>query len=255
MVKNKVNVTACIVTYNNIGCIKPCLESIYRETKGINLKLFISDNCSTDGTVELIQSEFPQAHLIQNEKNGGFGYGHNKVLPLIHSKYHAVINPDIHFEEDALTGLIEYMENHPEVGMITPKILNPDGTEQFLPKEDPSIRYVILSKFPFWKKFRRQYTRQDENLQKPTRINSCTGCFFVIRTDLFKKLKGFDHRFFMYYEDADLSRRARQHKQLIFDPEVAAYHDWKRDNMKSLKGIRIFLHSMTKYFSKWKWRF
>ncbi len=254
-IMDNISVTACIVTYNNATCIKECIESILKETKIKNFKLIVSDNCSTDGTVPLIKSVFPEVSIIENSYNGGFGYGHNKVLREIKSKYHLVINPDIVFGEDIISKLVSYMEENDDVGMITPKVLNRDGTEQYLPKRDPSIRYVIVSKFKPFKHFRDEYTRKMEKLETATEIDSCTGCFFMIRTQLFKKLKGFDNRFFMYYEDADLSRRARKYQKLIFYPEGYVYHDWKRDNMHSLSGVLSFLKSMMIYFKKWKWRF
>lgn len=248
-------VSACIVTYNNAACIESCVESILQQTNQKNFKLFISDNCSTDDTVEIVESKFPEVCIIKNAYNGGFGFGHNQMLSHIDSKYHLVINPDIVLKEDIISKLVKYMENHPTVGMITPKVLNMDGTEQFLPKRDPSIRYVILSKFKPFAFYRDEYTRKNDQMNKPTQIDSCTGCFFLIRTNLFKKLKGFDKRFFMYYEDADLSRRARKYQKLIFYPYGNVYHAWKRDNVNSVKGIIIFLKSMVAYFKKWKWRF
>ncbi|WP_418462905.1 glycosyltransferase family 2 protein [Frisingicoccus sp.] len=248
-------VTGCIVTYNNAHCVGECIESILRETKREDFQLYVSDNYSQDQTVDMIKSRFPGVKVLINSHNGGFGYGHNRMLKIIHSKYHLVINPDIIFEEDIIEKLVNYMEMHPEVGMITPKILNRDGTEQFLPKKDPSFRYVVMSKFKPFNHYRDEYTRKNEVFEKPTEIDSCTGCFFLIRTELFKKLNGFDRHFFMYYEDADLSRRARKYQKLIFYPEGYVYHDWKRDNVRSLRGILIFLKSMIVYFKKWKWRF
>lgn len=250
-----ISVTACIVTYNNVSCIKECIESVLKETKIENFKLIISDNCSVDGTVQLIRSTFPEVTVIENEYNGGFGYGHNKVLGELDSKYHLVINPDIVLGEDVISKLVSFMEKHDEVGMITPRILNRDGTEQYLPKRDPSIRYVIVSKFKPFRYFRDEYTRKMENLKVATEVDSCTGCFFMIRTQLFQQLKGFDDKFFMYYEDADLSRRARAYQKLIFYPESYVFHDWKRDNIRSVNGIVSFLKSMLIYFKKWKWRF
>lgn len=74
----------------------------------------------------------------------------------------------------------------------------------------------------------------------------------MIRTTIFKEQQGFDERFFMYFEDADLSRRVRKKADIVFYPNTFVYHAWKRDNTRSLKGIKIFLTSMVKYF--WKWR-
>lgn len=252
---DKIAVSGCIVTFNNVSFVDKCICSLLRYTTGVDFQLMISDNCSIDNTIETVRRKYPEVEIIQNDHNGGFGYGHNQVIPKLESKYHAVINPDIEINEDVISQMVEYLEEHPDVGMVTPKILNMDGTEQFLPKRDPSIRYVILSKFKPFNFYRTRYTRADENLCQPTSIDSCTGCFFIIRTDLFKQLNGFDNNFFMYYEDADLSRRARKYMKIIFYPLCSVYHNWQRENIRNIRGIRNFLHSMLKYFKKWEWRF
>lgn len=249
-------VSGCIVTYNDVKTIEKCISSILKATSGIEFTLYVSDNCSTDGTVELIQEKFPQVIVLENEKNGGYGYGNNQILDKIDSKYHCVINPDIYMEENTIGSLVEYLENHNEVGMITPKILNVDGTQQYLPKYTPSIRYVLISKIPGFRKYRRLYTRQDENLEVPTEIGFCTGCFFVMPTELFVNLHGFDEDFYMYCEDADLSKRVmKMGKHIIFHPEYYVYHDWNRENTKSIRGIKNFLISLALFFRKWNFKF
>lgn len=249
---DQMNVTGCIVTYNNGSIISGCIESLIKFTKNVPLQLYVSDNNSTDGTVELLQKVYPEVKVICNKKNLGFGQGHNRVLDYIHSKYHVVINPDVIIDMDVISTLVDYMERHPEVGMISPKVLNLDGSQQFLPKKDPCIRFVILSKFKPFKNYRKKYTMEGVHFHGPTEVESCSGSFFVIRTEIFKRLKGFDKRFFMYYEDADLSRRVRKEAKLIFYPECYIFHGWKRANTKSIKGIGIFLKSMIQYFIKWK---
>lgn len=248
-------VSGCIVTYNNNDTICECISTILSNTQDINFTLFVVDNGSTDGTVEIIREQFPQVKIIRNEKNLGFGHGHNKVLKYIDSEYHVVINPDITMSMDAITGLCNYLEEHPQVAMITPKVLNSDGTEQHLPKFCPSIRHVIISKFKPFKYLRKQYTREDEMLTKATEVEFCTGCFFVIRTSAFKELDGFDTRFFMYCEDADLSKRIRIFSKIIFYPDVYVIHAWKRDNTRNFKGVMRFLSSLFKYFTKWGMEF
>lgn len=249
-------VSGCIVTYNESETIVKCVQSLLEYTQGIDFQLYISDNCSQDDTVELIQTRFPEVRVFRNEKNGGFGYGHNQVLDVLDSDYHIVINPDIYIEENTIHELVDYLETHKEAGMVTPRILNPDGSEQFLPKRPPSIRYVILSKFRPFRKHRRFYTREDDHLNTSTEIEFCTGCFFAIRTELFRELGGFDSRYYMYFEDADLSRTVlEQGWKIIFHPTVAVYHIWHRANTRSIKGILRFLVSMVKYFQKWGWRF
>ena len=248
----KGQVSAGIVTYNNVSEIVPCLNSLIETTKGMDVEIYVLDNHSNDDTVPVIRNYFPRVHVIESSVNLGFGRGHNEILKKISSEFHMVVNPDIQFTPKVVSKLTAFMRHYPEVGIVTPKIRNADGSEQLLPKRDPKFSYVILSKFRPFHFFRDEYTRADEVFNKPSRILSSTGCFFMIRTDVFRKVKGFDEQFFMYFEDADLSRRVRKKKAIVFYPNAYVYHAWKRDNTRSFRGIRIFLTSMVKYFWKWK---
>lgn len=251
----KRKVSGSIVTYNNGDIIQECIHSILEHTEDIDFTLYVMDNGSTDETVDIIRKNFDRVRLICNETNTGFGHGHNTVLSVMDSDYHVVINPDITLNSDVIQELCGYLDEHPDVMMITPKILNEDGTQQYLPKYCPSIRYVIISKFKPFRYLRKKYTREQEELQVPTEVEFCTGCFFVMRSRDFKALQGFDQRFFMYCEDADLSRRVRQTGKIIFYPPVSVTHKWKRDNTGNLKGIFRFLSSLLKYFLKWGFEF
>lgn len=245
-------VSGCIVTYNEEDIIEECISSILQHTKNLNFTLYVSDNDSKDKTVEIIRNKFPEVVLIENKKNGGFGDGHNRVLDQLDSEFHVVINPDIILKENTIEVLVDYLTLHNDVAMITPKIINEDGSEQYLPKRNPKFSYVILSKFKPFRNYRRIYTRQDERISEPVSVEFCTGCFFVIRTKVMKKMGGFDKRYYMYFEDADLSREVRRNGyDIIFYPMVKAVHKWRRENTKSLKGIFRFLTSMVKYFCKW----
>lgn len=250
-----IKVSGSIVTYNNADIISECIRSIMEYTRDLEFTLYVIDNGSTDKTVEIIQNQFEQVKLIRNEENTGFGHGHNKVLEELCSDYHVVINPDITINQNVILDLCNYLEGHPDIAMITPRILNEDGSEQFLPKYCPTIRYVIISKFGPFRYLRKRYTRETENLQKATDVEFCTGCFFVIRTPLFQELGGFDKRYFMYCEDADLSRRVKEKGRIVFYPEVSVVHKWKRDNTGNIKGITRFLSSLVKYFLRWGVKF
>lgn len=255
MSDNRNKISGCIVTYNNAAIISECIESILEWTKDISFKLYISDNGSTDGTVQLIQKKYPEVTVIENKQNIGFGEGHNRVIKRLDSQYHFVINPDIFMDSDVFSPMTEYMNKHKSIAMITPKIMNDNGTEQQLPKRNPTLRYLILSKFKPFKHYRKIYTRELEKLNQPTDVDFCTGCFFGIRTSVFKHLGGFDRRYFMYMEDADLTRMVRRKYRVVFYPEVYVYHKWHRENLKSFKGILRWFSSMVKYFMKWGWKF
>ncbi|MCM1466644.1 MAG: glycosyltransferase family 2 protein [Alistipes sp.] len=245
-------VTGSIVTYNNGNIIYECIKSVLEQTQGVDFTLYVVDNGSTDRTLEIIKNNFDgQVKIIENGRNLGFGRGHNRVIEEAESDYHAVINPDITLAEDTIAVLCRYMEENSGVLMATPKILNEDGTEQYLPKYCPTIRYVMISKLKPFRYLRKRYTREEENFTKPVEVEFCTGCFFVARTALLKELKGFDPRYFMYCEDADLSRKVRRKGKIIFYPWACATHKWGRDNTRSFKGVFRFLSSLFKYFCKW----
>ena len=243
--------TGGIVTYNNADIIQACIKSILEHTTS-EFKLYIYDNCSTDETVKIIRNNFPQVCIIEGKENRGFGCGHNEIIRAVDSKYHAIINPDIFLKDNVMDQMAAYMDEHPDVVQISPQIRNMDGSVQYLPKLDPNFKFVILSKLKPFAHYRKLYTREDEDITEPVEVMSNTGCFSMIRTDMLKKVHGYDPRFFMYFEDADLSRRLRKLGKLIYHPKMWVCHAWKRENTRNWRGIRIFLTSMWKYHRKWR---
>ena len=95
---------------------------------------------------------------------------------------------------------------------------------------------------------------QDVKITGPTQIAQATGCFMFIRTELFRQLDGFDKRFFMYFEDIDLSKRVNRVSKVMYYPYVSVYHEWERGGAKNMKLLLIQISSMFKYFLKWIFR-
>jgi GT2 family glycosyltransferase len=249
--------SASIVTFNNIGQVPDLLESMQRHLDPSKLDLYVVDNASTDGTPEYVEQHCPEAKLLHSELNLGFGAAHNKVLPLLRSRYHVLINPDIVFGEDVLTPLLAYLDGHPDVAMVTPRILNPDGSEQKLPKLQPRLKYLVARRFEkrfgWAKRLCREYVRADEDFTEPTEIETCTGSFCIIRTEVFERIGGFDERFFLYFEDNDLSRRAHAFGSLVFYPQATVTHRYQRAALHNPRAFATQLRSMFRYFNKHGW--
>lgn len=249
-----IKVTGCIVTHNNIGSIDETIKTLLEHTKGVDFKLTVVDNLSTDGTPEHIRKTYPEVQVIEPKTNKGFGSGHNVVLPELDSVYHCVINPDISIREDVIAKMAAYMQEHPEIGLLSPKICFPDGRVQILGKRNPKIKYLVASRMRNEEdphKFLREYAMLDEDLTKPCEIENATGCFMMFRTDLFKKIGGFDERYFMYFEDCDITRTVRKFAKAVFYPEATIYHVWGRESKKNFKLMLVQIASMFKYFTKW----
>ena len=274
-------VTGCIVTHNNMHSIKKTLDSLLEFTRA-DFKLYVVDNSSTDGTPEFIEQNYPQLELIRNAGNTGFGAGHNLVMDRLDSKYHVVINPDITVKNDAISALADYLEEHEDIGMLAPKICFPDGRMQILGKRDPKIKYLFASRLRNEEKpgrLLREYAMLDEDYTKPFDIENASGCFFMIRTELFRKIGdfvlaagdyvtvvgaphelhelfrkigGFDEGYFLYFEDSDITRTVRKYARVVFDPSVVVYHEWERESKHNFKLLLVHIRSMFYYMKKWR---
>lgn len=246
-------ITGCIVTYNNIATIDNALGSLLKCTE-VPFQLYVVDNGSTDGTVEHIKKNYPEVTVIKSEKNLGFGAGHNLILDRLDSDYHAIINPDIIVKDDVIAQLASFLNNNGDIGMASPEIRFPDGRMQILGKRNPCPAYLAASRLrgngeP--SKLLREYAMLDCDLTKPFDIENASGCFMFIRTKLFKEIGGFDKRYFMYFEDCDLSREVNQRCRTVYYPNATVYHEWGRESKKNYKLALIQIKSMLSYYRKW----
>jgi GT2 family glycosyltransferase len=237
-----------------MSTIDMTLKTLYEYTKDIDFKLYVVDNCSTDGTPEFIKNNYPQVEVIDHGKNVGFGAGHNVAINLIDSEYHVIINPDIVFIENAVKKMVEYLESNKDIGLLSPKICFPNGKEQILGKKVPHLKYIFASRLRGEEpgKLLKEYAMLDCDLTKPTEIENATGCFMMFRTSVLKKIGGFDERYFMYFEDADITREAKKLSRVVYYPDAVVSHVWNRDSKHNYKLLAIHIHSMLKYYLKWK---
>ncbi|MBQ3132735.1 MAG: glycosyltransferase [Clostridia bacterium] len=251
-------VSVSLVSYNSGGVIVGALTSLFREVQDLDLQVYVVDNASSDNTVATVQEHFPQVTVLPLSENCGFGGGHNAVLPLLDSDYHLILNPDVLFTYDALTPLCEWLDEHTDTVLVTPNVLNPDGTRQAVPRRLPRPEYMLsrpLAKFGgVFRKWRNAYTMNGSDFDGPTEISFCTGCFMLVRTAALKAVGGFDEDFFLYCEDADLSRRLAAHGRLICLPDVSVTHGWERGSSKNAALRKLHMQSMRRYFAKWRGR-
>ncbi len=250
----KYDVSCGIVNYNDYARTREAVRSILEQTRDIKIKIYVIDNASSDGSAERIASEFSTIGVVFCDRNLGYGAANNLILQRLDSEYHAVINPDVVLKDNALKELYDYMEDNPGVGMCMPAIYYMNGDPQYLPKRDPKLKYLIANRLPLksMEKHRRHYTMRDEDLSKVTDIEFASGCFMFARTQLLREVGGFDERYFMYFEDADLTRTIRKRARVVVVPYVSVYHDYRRNSAKKLRFLSIHIASMFKYFLKWR---
>jgi GT2 family glycosyltransferase len=219
-----------ILCWNDLGVIVNCLESIYASTHSTESEVIVSDNGSTDGSVEYIRKRYPRVHVIENGANLRFAKANNVGIRASKGEYILILNPDTIIHDSTLDKLVLFADQHPEAGAFGCRVLNPDGTYQVSGRPFASLRGEWLAAlhlrplgyFSDWF-LSASYTGWKGETQRMVDWHS--GCFILIRGDLLKRLGGFDEQFFYYYEDMDLCRRIWEAGySIIYTPEVTITH-------------------------------
>jgi GT2 family glycosyltransferase len=221
----------CIVTLNTRQCLRDCLESIAAHPASLPTEIIVVDNNSTDGTQEMLGQEYPHVLLIQNKKNEGFSQPANQAMRAAVGRYFLLLNPDTLVLADALDRLVAFLDEHPAVGIVGPKVLNRDGTLQKACRRGVSRPWATLSYFlglsrifprsKFCGRYLLNY--KDENETHP--VDGVSGSCMLIRREVVEKIGYMDERFFAYQEDADFCFQAqRAGWQIYYHPAAQIIH-------------------------------
>ncbi len=201
--------------------LQPCLRSIYANT-ATEFEIIVVDNGSEDGTVEMVQAEFPAIRLIRNDHNTGFARPTNQALRLSRGEYVLLLNPDAVVLPGALDHLVEFMQAHPEAGICGPKVLNSDGTVQkqchrsFATPWDLVCYFSgLMALFPKSRLFGRYLmTYLDE--QVVNEVDVVSGACLLARRALLDGIGLLDEQFFAYHEETDFCFRAKRAGWRVF---------------------------------------
>ncbi|MDA1024603.1 MAG: glycosyltransferase family 2 protein [bacterium] len=244
--------------------IRQTIRSIRRAAPKISYEIILIDNNPTDGLMDVLTPYDGLIYLPQ-ERNLGFGGGMNKGIEKANVRYILVFNPDIIVQPGSLEAMVEYMEAHPEVGICGPKLMNPDGTLQYSCYRQPNLlipvyRRTPLGRLSFAKKTVDDYLMTEMSHDEEMPVDSLIGAALFARAELLAELKGFDERFFLYYEDNDLCRRTwLSGKAVMYYPESTMIHYHRRATADGgfWRQIRnkmtwIQIHSALKYHLKYR---
>lgn len=254
-----ISIAGSIVLYNNKIQIVQKTINCFLNTN-LSIKLYIVDNSDDK---KYIVPEDERIEYISNNKNVGFGAGHNIAIKksLNDSKYHLILNPDIYFQGGVLEKLYAFMEANNEAGLVMPKICYLDGSTQYLCKLLPTPLDLIGRRLNFkilkillknrFDRYELKFTGYDKIIDVPY----LSGCFMFIRNEVFKKIGLFDENFFMYLEDIDLSRRIHRYYRTVYYPEVTVYHEHEKGSYKNFRLLKYHILSAIQYFNKWGWVF
>jgi len=220
-------------------------------------KLWLIDH-SPISLVDALPAMDSRAEYLFNPANPGYGASHNRAMRMSISAgfdFHLVLNPDVYFDPGILETLVVFMEQNPDVGLVMPKVLHPSGELQYLCKLLPSPADVFGRRFcPRGRRFHKRNKKYELRFTGYDRVMDVpylSGCFMLLRNAAIEKVGMFDERFYMYFEDTDLSRRMHREYRTVYYPHVFIYHEHQKDSYRSLRLLGIHIVSAVKYFSKW----
>ena len=199
--------------------------------------------------------------LWSGQGNVGYGAANNLVLAELRSDYHLVMNPDVEVAEEAVAAVLRAFRAHPEAGLLAPAVLGSDGERQYLCKRYPSLWVLFLRGFApgfarrmFRSSIERYEMRDSIGDAYLSKVPLASGCFMAVRTDLFRKLGGFDPGYFMYFEDYDLSVRLARESEIAYEPAARIVHRGGDAASKGARHVLWFVRSAGRFFSRHGWK-
>lgn len=202
-----------MVSWNTVEFTRQALGSIFRETSGFEYEVIVVDNNSADDSVLMIQKEFPLVRLIENKENIGFGKANNQAMEVATGDFFFLLNTDTIILDNAITKLVQYLNNHSEVMCVGPRLLNGDGTFQHACRRNlPNPANAFFHLFGFTKIFKKsgtvnKYKKYTDDPEITEPVEAISGAAMMFRRTVYETIGGFDETFFFYGEDLDFVKR------------------------------------------------
>ena len=226
----KYHLSVVVVSFNTREVLRRCLTELAADGQPLALEVFVVDNGSRDGSVEMVASEFPHVRLLNPNRNLGFAAANNLMFPVAQGQYVVLLNSDAFLLPGALQRAFERMESEPGTGLAGGRLIGEDGSWQPSARQFPSLLNDFLSFSGLAHRFRKSrfWGRADRTWADPLQeadVDWVPGAFSIIRASVLEQVGGFDESFFLYYEEVDLCRRIKAAGYAVrYWPDVVVVH-------------------------------
>ena len=243
-----------VINYNTRDDLRACLLSAEERLPGY--PVVVVDNGSHDGSQEMVEKEFHWVRLVRNRGNLGYASACNQGIGVTSEPYVFILNSDVEFPGNGLEEILDFMDEHPEVGALGPLVLNPDGSRQMSCRRFPSLLESVVHGFlgELWpdNPLTRRYQLKDLPTDRPREVDWVSGAAMLLRREAVEKVGGFDERYFMYVEDVDLCWRLRHAGyRVYFHPGFRVVHKVGRSSsQQSLRMLWEHHRSMLVFFRR-----
>jgi GT2 family glycosyltransferase len=225
------DISVVIVGWNAKRYLELCLDSLAQAPPRRRMEVLVVDNASSDDSVEMIETKFPWVKLIKSPQNLGFSKGNNVAIRQAQGHYIALVNPDVIVFPGCLDALADFLDQNPKVGNVGPRVLNPDMSLQSTCRRFPTLWNNFCSASGLSSKFKNSRFFAGEHMfyfphDRTLAVDVIVGCFSFIRREAFDSVGLLDEDLFMYGDDVDWCRRARNAGwDVVFYPGGQAIHD------------------------------
>lgn len=246
-----------IVNWNVRDLLRRCLESVVSRQPSAVSEIIVVDNASTDGSVEMLQSEFPQVTLIANAENRGFPAANNQGITAAQGRYVLLLNPDTEVFDDALITLVHYLDAHPDVGLVSPQLLYPDGRIQSSRRRFPTLAILFLESTWLQSLAPRSLLSRYFFLDRPDDatldVDWVTGAAMLARRETIEQVGRLDEGFFMYSEELDWCRRIKAAGwRVVYYPAAQIFHHEGKSSEQAVPARHVsFQRSKVRYARKY----
>lgn len=261
MKQKKIDISIIILNYNTVDLTRLCLQSLMKsDMSRYSMEVIVCDNASVDGTDVMVKREFPTAIFIQNGANVGFAAGNNPGIKRAKGRYVLLLNSDTEVSPHAIATMVRFMEDHPDAGAATCKLLLGDGSmdpacHRGFPT--PWVAFTYMAKlerlFPRSPVFG-EYHQGYKDLMVAHTVDCISGAFFIVRQEVIQEVGLLDEEYFMYAEDIDWAYRIRKAGWNIwYVPDVTILHKKKQSGRANILKKRRVTTEI--YFHTYNWLF
>jgi N-acetylglucosaminyl-diphospho-decaprenol L-rhamnosyltransferase len=227
MAPSKVDVSVIVVNYNTAHLLKGMRDALTASSEGLSIELIIVDNASRDDSADVLRRDFDDATVILNDKNVGFGRANNQGLVHAHGRHVLLLNTDAFVAPDTLMKTVQYMDAHPDCGILGVRLVGRDGVLQPCCRYFPTPWNLFLNRTGLHSLFPGIRLVDDMHWDHAS-VRECdwvVGCYFFIRREVVDQVGLFDPRYFLYSEEVDLCRAAKSVGwKVVFFPKTTVVH-------------------------------
>jgi GT2 family glycosyltransferase len=254
-----------ILNYKTAGLTKQCVKTVDLHKPSCAYEIIVVDNASGDGVARRLGEAFPHVRVIESPRNVGYAAGNNIGIRASCGRYVLILNPDITVGPGSIDAMVAFMDAHPDVGIMGPKLVHPDGSldvscYRFPEPLTPLYRRTPLGKLPAGRLAIDRYLMSEYDRRETRDVDWLLGAVLMVRRSALEKIGPLDERYFLYFEDTDWCRRfLAAGYRVVFHPGATMVHYHERLSAKGSwatgllrRSTRVHVASWIKYMKKWR---